>query len=118
MRELGKEDRAIATFASKNHDVFATVHGRLTVDNDRAVIDRLWNSYIAAWYEGGKDDPNLALLRLDGERAEVWLDGSSLVAGIKMMLGADPKQAASVDSLANPASLDYFVELAKTLKLA
>jgi hypothetical protein len=28
----------------------------------------------------------------DAERAEIWLDASSLVAGIKMLLGADPKE--------------------------
>jgi general stress protein 26 len=88
----GRGNRAIATFASKGHDIFATVHGTLSVDNDRAVIDRLWNRFVAAWFEGGKDDPKLALLRLDAERAEVWVDASSLVAGIKMLLGVDPKQ--------------------------
>jgi hypothetical protein len=44
------------------------------------------------WYEGGKTDPNLALLRLDAERVEIWQDASSLVAGIKMLLGSDPKK--------------------------
>ena len=78
-----ESDRVIATFASKGHDLFATVHGRLTVTTDRAVIDRLWNRFVAAWFEGGKDDPKLALLRLDAERAEIWLDGSSLVAGVE-----------------------------------
>jgi general stress protein 26 len=52
----------------------------------------LWNRYVAAWYEGGKDDPKLALLRLDAEQAEIWLDGSSIVAGVKMLFGSDPKQ--------------------------
>ncbi len=85
-------DRAIATFASKGHDLFATVHGSLRVDNDRAVIDRLWNPFVAAWYEEGKDDPKLALLRFDAERAEIWLNGSSLVAGVKALLGVDPKK--------------------------
>ena len=84
--------RAIATFTSKGHDLFATVHGSLSVDNDRATIDRLWNRFVAAWYEGGKDDPKLVLLRLDAEEAEIWLDASSLVAGIKMLLGVDPKK--------------------------
>ena len=64
MQKLGAGNRAIATFASKNHELFATVHGRLTAQNDRAVIDRLWNTYVAAWYEDGKDDPKLVLLRL------------------------------------------------------
>jgi general stress protein 26 len=91
VQKIGQNDCAIATFTSKDHDVFATVHGRLSVDTNRAVIDRLWNRYVAAWYEGGKDDPKLVLLRLDAERAEIWLDASSLIAGIKMLLGTDPK---------------------------
>jgi general stress protein 26 len=92
VQKLGRGNRAIGTFASKGHDLFATVHGRLSLDNDRDVIDRLWNRYVAAWYERGKDDPKLALLRLDAERAEIWLDASSLIAGLKILLGADPKQ--------------------------
>src|SRR5690242_2935007 len=61
----GSDNRAIATFVDKGHDIFATVHGTVTVDTNRAVIDKLWNRFVAAWYEGGKDDPKLALLRLD-----------------------------------------------------
>jgi acetoacetyl-CoA synthetase len=33
----------------------------------------------------------------------------------KILMGTAPEQAASVDSLANPGSLDYFVELSKSL---
>ena len=32
----------------------------------------------------------------------------------KILMGAAPERAASVDSLANPRSLDYFVQLAET----
>ena len=56
-------------------------------------IDRLWNRFVAAWYEGGKDDPKLALLRLDAERAEIWLNESSVFAGAKLLLGIDPKKS-------------------------
>ena len=93
VQRLKEGNRAIATFSSKGHDLFATVHGSLQLDNDRRNIDRLWNRFVAAWFEGGKDDPKLALLRLDAERAEIWLDGSSLVAGIKLLLGVDPKKS-------------------------
>jgi general stress protein 26 len=92
VQQLSGAGRVVATFSSKGHDVFAAIHGNLVVDNDRAAIDRLWNRFVAAWYEGGKDDPKLVLLRLDAEHAEIWKDGSSLWAGIKMLLGSDPKQ--------------------------
>lgn len=92
VQHLGKGHRAIAAFSSKGHDLFASIKGSLSLDNDRAVIDRLWNPFVAAWYEGGKDDPKLALLRLDAEHAEIWLNASSLIAGVKMLLGVDPKK--------------------------
>ncbi len=82
---------AMASFAAKGHDLFATLGGRLVRDNDRAVIDRLWNPFIAAWFEG-KDDPKLRLLRMDAAEAHVWLNENSLLAGVKLLLGADPKQ--------------------------
>lgn len=91
VQDLATNDRAIATFASKGHDVFASVQGTLTLDNDPAMIDRLWNRFVAAWYQGGKADPELALLRFDPDRGEIWQDASSVVAGIKMLLGVDPK---------------------------
>lgn len=90
--EIQANSRALVTFASKGHDVWAAVHGALSIDNDRAVIDRLWNPYAAAWYEHGKDDPKLRLLRLDPERAQIWIDASSVLAGLKVMLGFDPKK--------------------------
>ena len=83
--------RAVFALASKGHDVFATVHGSIVHDLDRAVVDRLWNPFVAAWYEEGKDDPKLALLRFDPDEAQIWRNGSSLVAGVKALLGVDPK---------------------------
>src|ERR1044072_3283941 len=92
VQKLAQGNRARATFAAKGHDLFASIHGRVSLDNDSGVIDRLWNRYVAAWFEGGKDDPKLALLRLDAERAAICVAASSLVAGVKMLFGADPKE--------------------------
>jgi general stress protein 26 len=89
---IGNGHRAVATYASKDHKVFAHVHGSLAVDNDRAVIDRLWNPFIASWYKDGKDDPDLALIRFDSDRAEIWeaQTGTTLKAALVRMLGRDP----------------------------
>jgi general stress protein 26 len=84
---------ALLHFSSKGHEVFATVHGELVLDNDRAAIDRLWNRFVAAWYEKGKDDPQLQLMRFEPARAQIWLNENSLFAGVKLLLGADPKES-------------------------
>lgn len=90
---MGRSHRAVATFVSKDHKVFAHIHGNLVLDHDRAVIDRLWNPFIASWYKDGKDDPDLALLRFDAEKADVWEahSGATLkAAALKMLFNADP----------------------------
>ena len=67
---------AMAQFASKGHDLFACISGTLRREEDRAVLDRLWNNGIVAWYPGGKDDPRLTLLCMDCDDAQVWISQS------------------------------------------
>jgi len=92
VQAMGGAHRATLQFADKGHDVFASLEGDLSLHDDPATIDRLWNPFVAAWYEGGKDDAKLQLLRLDAEHAQIWLNEASLFAGIKLLLGADPKK--------------------------
>ncbi|MBE1206246.1 pyridoxamine 5'-phosphate oxidase family protein [Aminobacter carboxidus] len=92
-QKVTRARKATLVYAAKKHDLFATVHGTLRIDNDRETIDRLWNRFVAAWFEKGKDDPKLCLLRFEPADAQIWLDASSLVAGVKMFLGlGDPKK--------------------------
>ena len=89
---IKKGGPGIGHFVSKDHELFACIHGRLELDNDREMIERLWNPFVAAWFEKGKDDPKLQLLRFDTDSAEIWLNENSMFAGIKMLLGSDPKK--------------------------
>ncbi|MBZ6378397.1 hypothetical protein B5C34_13085 [Pacificimonas flava] len=73
--EKGFSD-ATASYSAKGHDFFASVHGRLAIDNDRAKIDKFWSPMVSAWFEGGKDDPNVVLIRMDLDRAEFWEAGT------------------------------------------
>jgi general stress protein 26 len=91
VRELDGRSNAIAHFASKGHDLFASIDGTLERDNDPAMIEKLWNPFVAAWFKGGKTDPNLQLLKFDPAHAQIWLNDHSFLAGIKLLLGRDPK---------------------------
>lgn len=82
---------AMAQFASKGHDLFACISGTLVVESDRTVLDRLWSNSIAAWYEGGKDDPKLVLLRLDLGDAEIWTADPGIKGIFKLMTGMTMK---------------------------
>ena len=95
-KKLGTSSAAAEfTLVPKEHDLFAAVEGELSVCHDNAVLERLWNPFVAAWYPDGKDDPNLVLLKMEVGEAKVWLAGNSLVEGIKMLFGMDPKRTYS-----------------------
>ncbi|RZF64858.1 general stress protein [Sphingomonas populi] len=94
---VGKDNRlasggsAMAQFVSKGHDFFACLAGDIRQDNDPALIDKLWNNQVEAWFPGGKSDPNLALLRLDISSAELWETDISLSGRLKMLFGGTIK---------------------------
>lgn len=93
VKEMGTRHPAIATFASKGHGLFAHIHGSLVLDDNPAVIDQLWNPIIASWFKDGKSDPDLALIRFDTVKADVW-EANALetlkAAAMKMMFDVDP----------------------------
>ena len=91
-RAIGQDNHAIASFASKGHDLFASIRGRLILDNSRTEIDRLWNPIVAEWYEG-KDDPKMALLRFELEDAKIWQSdiGGFLKPAFNKLFGRKPE---------------------------
>jgi general stress protein 26 len=91
-RAMDQSNRAIASFASKGHDLFGSLRGTLQIAEDAATIDRLWSPFVAEWYEG-KDDPKLALVRFDVENAKLWKSDAEafLKPAFNKMLGRKPE---------------------------
>lgn len=46
---IAKGGDAMAQFVGKGHDFFACLAGNVSRDDDRAQIDKLWNSQVEAW---------------------------------------------------------------------
>ncbi len=74
---------------------WVSIAGTATVSKDPAMIDELWNAGAEAWFENGKDDPSVALLRVKADSAEYWtVDSPKLVSAIKyakaIVTGARP----------------------------
>ena len=84
---LADGGKVMAQFVSKGHDYFACMAGTIRQDNDKAMIDKLWSKQVEAWFPEGKEDPNLALLRMDIDSAELWETDISLTGRVKMLFG-------------------------------
>lgn len=53
-------------------DWWLSVSGRARLTQDRATIEELWNSQVEAWFPGGRNDPDVALLHVEATSAEYW----------------------------------------------
>lgn len=90
---IGRDNRlanggaVMAQFVSKGQDFFACLSGHVAVDNEPAMIDKLWSKPVEAWFPGGKADPNLVLLRFDISEAELWEADLSLTGKLKLIFG-------------------------------
>lgn len=92
---LAKGGSAMAQYASKGHDLFACIAGTLVAETDPAVIDRYWSKEVEAWYEGGRNDPNLLMLRFELGDAEIWKSDMGVKGLFKLFTGQtiDPQEA-------------------------
>lgn len=83
-----------ATFESKGHDMFARFHGNLAVETSKERFDQFWNNFVEAWYDGGKEDPDILFLRMDLGAAEIWNGDLGLMNTAKMALGMNVHEEA------------------------
>lgn len=90
--DLAKLGNVTATYTSKDNDLYARFDGRLTVEEDQGRFEQFWSNFVKAWYDGGKDDPNLLFLRMDLNEAEIWNADLSLSTTVKMMMGKDVRE--------------------------
>jgi len=63
---------------------WVSIAGTATVSKDRAMIDELWTAQAEAWFENGKDDPTVGLLRVRADTAEYWtVESPKIVTMVK-----------------------------------
>lgn len=63
----------------KNHQ-YVSVCGRAFVSEDKEKMKKLWNPMLKAWFPDGLEDPEISLIGVNVDSAEIWdSPGSSVV---------------------------------------
>ncbi|HEX2829693.1 MAG TPA: pyridoxamine 5'-phosphate oxidase family protein [Burkholderiales bacterium] len=60
------------SYANPGKQDYVSISGRASLSRDRALMEALWNNWVEVFFPKGLDDPDLALLRVDIEKAEYW----------------------------------------------
>ena len=69
---------AVHVVSDGGEGLFTRIHGNLSLSNDRAKLDELWNAVASSWFDDGKQDDDVQLLRMDLTEAEVWATSGNL----------------------------------------
>ncbi|CAF1027541.1 unnamed protein product [Didymodactylos carnosus] len=89
--EIKKNNHVNVTFSDPSKQNYVSMCGKAELIRDKQKAKELWSDYLKAWFPGGLDDPELALLRIDVEGAEYWDSASNLmtraVGYVKAALG-------------------------------
>jgi len=65
-----------------------SLSGTARVIRDAALIERFWNPWAEAWFEGGRDDPSVALLEVSAHTVEYWhIDKPAVVRAFEVAKG-------------------------------
>jgi general stress protein 26 len=62
-----------------DRDFFACVNGTISVDTDPEKVAKYWSTVVAAWFEKGKEDPDLAMLSFKPQDAAIWSSTDSAI---------------------------------------
>lgn len=63
---------ALYIVADGGGKLFARIEGQLELSNNQAKLDQIWNAVASAWFEEGRQDPDVRLLKFSIRGAEVW----------------------------------------------
>lgn len=71
-QEIRKDNRVALSYSDESSVTYVNASGTAEVVRDKTKIDELWKSELKAYFENGKDDPNIALIKINIHQAEYW----------------------------------------------
>lgn len=72
VEDLAREPVVNVSYADPGADAYVSVTGQAVVSQDRAKAHELWNKMTEAWFPGGVDDPDVALVEVQISHAHFW----------------------------------------------
>jgi general stress protein 26 len=70
--EIQQDSRVQLFFLNTAKYEFLSVYGEATITRDRAKIDELWTDIAKAWFEQGKDDPRVTVIKVAPIEGYYW----------------------------------------------
>lgn len=84
--DIQADPRVQLIYSNTGDYAYLSVYGTAELVNDRAKIAELWTPMAKVWFQEGKDDPNLRLLKVSPQEGFYWdVKNSKTVSFLKMI---------------------------------
>ncbi|MEY1556374.1 pyridoxamine 5'-phosphate oxidase family protein [Yoonia sp. R2331] len=83
---VGAGADGMLTLATSSEDYQASLKGRLSFETDPDKLDEIWTPLAGAWFENGRQDPKIRLLKFVPSEAAVWAsETNAILLGLKLL---------------------------------
>jgi general stress protein 26 len=72
MGEVRQDDRVLLAYSDPSSQNYVSIYGHAEIVRDAEMQKRLWAEPLRAWFPGGPEAPEVALLKVTCEGAEYW----------------------------------------------
>ena len=86
--EIATDNRVQLFYSNPSDYEFLSVYGTATIDTDRQKIYDMWTPFANAWFENGKDDEDISLIKITPENSYYWNTKNNKMISIVKMLAA------------------------------
>ncbi|MBN8784414.1 MAG: hypothetical protein ABS85_12320 [Sphingobacteriales bacterium SCN 48-20] len=88
-KHLQENNKVSILFSQVSDYSFLSLNGVATVSQDKARIEKYWNKFVEAWFEKGKEDPRIRVMKVQVDDAHYWDNKTSkLVTLLKVAASA------------------------------
>lgn len=78
-KHLQQSKKVSLLYADQGSYTFLSINGIAEVSSDKARIEKYWNKMMEGWFEKGKDDPTIRVLKVTPLDAYYWSTKSNKV---------------------------------------
>lgn len=87
--DIKQDENVQLLFAKTASNEFLNVFGKAFIYKDKRTIEDKWNPIAKAWFNEGKDDPNLTVIRIQPDYTYYWdTKSGKVVSLLKIAVGA------------------------------
>lgn len=72
VHDINVDKEVSLAYAHPTSQRYIAINGVASIERNKSKMDELWTPALKAWFPEGLNDPQLALIRVSVENAEIW----------------------------------------------